>query len=268
MINTLKLIVLTGALALYFGSSGIAGEEEKAPDTTVKTAVTPQPAQAKPESTPEIESSENMIPLSERKDLILLSKFYRGMDDDDVPEGWDLDDKEKPIDISLVKEGEQFAVCFKSKASAFGLYNEQDFDIKDYPFLNWEWKVTKLPEGGNFLDEDKDDQAAQVYVSFGSLSFFNKPFVKAVGYYWSSTLPVGTEGECPTWSKSRAIVIETGKEKLGEWITEKRNVYKDYDRLFDDDDPSDVSALRLYTNSQHTKTGAEAFFRNIYFSKE
>jgi DUF3047 family protein len=267
-VKIFNFIILAGAMALHTGVPGIAGEGEKAQDTMVKTAITPQPAPVKPESTPDIESAENVIPLSERKDIILLSKFYRGMNDDDVPEGWELDDKEKPIDISLVKEGEQFAVCFKSKASAFGIYNEQDFDIRDYPFLNWEWKVTKLPAGGNFLDEDKDDQAAQVYVSFGSLSFFNKPFVKAVGYYWSSTLPIGTEGECPTWSKSRAIVIETGKEKLGEWITEKRNVYKDYDRLFDDDDPSDVSALRLYTNSQHTKTGTEVFFRNIYFSKK
>lgn len=264
----LSLIFIAVSILAFSGRQGVAGEGEKAQPSPVKAAGTAQLTPAKPESTPELQPAENVIPLSERKNVILLSKFYRGMNDDDVPKGWDLDDKKKPIDISLVKEGEQIAVRFKSEASAFGLYNEQDFDIRDYPILNWEWKVTQLPDGGNFLDEDKDDQAAQVYISFGSLSFFNKPFVEAVGYYWSSTLPIGTEGECPTWGKSRAIVLETGKTKLGEWVAEKRNVYKDYDKLFDDDDPSDVSALRLYTNSQHTKTGTEVFFRNIYFSKE
>ena len=268
MIKIYKLSLLIGVLVFNFNTPGIAGDRDEDQPSPIEVAVTPQPDPAKPEVTPGIKSPANMVPLDDRKDIILVSKFHQGMNDDDVPEGWELDDKEKPIDISLVKEGEQFAVCFKSKASAFGIYNEQDFDIKDYPILNWEWKVTKLPDGGNFLEEDKDDQAAQVYISFGSLSFFNKPFVKAVGYYWSSTLPVGTEGECPTWSKSRVIVVETGEEKLGEWITEKRNVYQDYERLFDDDDPSDVSALRLYTNSQHTGTGTEAFFRNIYFSKD
>jgi len=268
MVKIFNFILLAGMIAIQYGTPGIAGEEEIALPAPVQTAVIAQSTPPPPESTPEMKCPENVIPLTERKDIILVSKFYQGINDDDVPEGWELDDKKTPIDISLVKEGEQFAVCFKSKASAFGIYNEQDFDIKDYPILNWEWKVTKLPDGGNFLEEDKDDQAAQVYVSFGSLSFFNKPFVKAVGYYWSSTLPVGTEGECPTWSKSRAIVIETGEEKLGEWITEKRNVYQDYEKLFEDDDPSDVSALRLYTNSQHTETGTEAFFRNIYFSKD
>lgn len=268
MIKIFKIILLTGVMILQAGSPGIAGEEESFQPDPVKTAVTPQSALAKPDFTPEIKSSENVVPLSERKDIILLSKFYRGMNDDDVPKGWDLDKKKKPIDISLVKEGEQFAVCFKSADSAFGIYKEQDFDIRDYPFLNWEWKVTELPKAGSFLDKDKDDQAAQVYISFGSLSFFNKPFVKAVGYYWSSTLPAGTEGPCPTWSKSRVIVLQTGKEKLGEWVSEKRNVYEDYARLFDDKDPSDVSALRLYTNSQHTETSSNVFFRNIYFSKE
>lgn len=268
MVKIFNFILLAGVIALQSGAPGIAGEEESTLPSPVKTAVTPQSAPAKPESTPEIKSSENVVPLSERKDIILLSKFYRGMNDDDVPDGWDLDSKKKPIDISLVKEGEQFAVCFKSDDSAFGIYRKQDFDIRDYPFLNWEWKVTELPKGGSFLDKDKDDQAAQVYISFGSLSFFNKPFVKAVGYYWSSTLPVGTEGPCPTWSKSRVVVLQTGKEKLGEWVSEKRNVYEDYVRLFDDKDPSDISALRLYTNSQHTETSSEVLFKDIFFSKK
>lgn len=235
------------------------------PGRTFGNEISPYPS---PAASPQMTTSlVPEVPLSERKDIILVSKFYQGMNEDNVPKGWELDDKKKPIDISLKKEEEQFAVRLRSENSAFGIYRELKFNIRDYPFLNWEWKVEELPKGGSFLKKDKDDQAAQVYVSFGSLSFFNKPFVKAVGYYWSSTLPVGTEGECPTWSKSRVIVLQTGEEKLGKWISEKRNVYEDYKRLFDDDDPSKVSALRLYTNSQHTGTGTKAFFRNIYFSK-
>jgi len=249
--------------------TGCFAEVEKAtPIDSTEPAPISSPEIAKETGKPEAPAPENPVPLSQREDIILISKFYRGMGKEDVPKGWELDDKKKPIDISLVKEGDQIAVRFKSENSAFGIYNTQDFDIRDYPFLNWEWKVSKLPAGGTFLDSDKDDQGAQIYVSFGSLSWYNKPFVKAVGYYWSSTLPVGTEGPCPTWGKSQVIVVETGKEKIGEWVAEKRNVYEDYVRLFDDKKPSDVSALRLYTNSQHTETGSEVYFRNVYFSKE
>jgi len=201
-------------------------------------------------------------------EILWLSDWSGVEESDEAPDGWELDDKKEPIEISLSGEGEDSVIRLKSQNSAFGVYKEKEFDIRDYPYLNWEWKVTELPGGGSFLDKDTDDQAAQVYISFGSLSFFNKPFVKAVGYYWSSTVPVGTEGECPTWGKSRAIVVESGGENLGQWKKEKRNVYEDYKRLFDDDDPSDASALRLYTNSQHTKTGTEVFFRNVYFSRQ
>ena len=207
------------------------------------------------------------ILLSQRTDIILISDFSRGMKKG-APRGWDLDDKKKPVKITLETDGEDWVIYFKSKDSAFGVYKELDFNFRDYPCLNWEWKVTELPVGGDFRNKDKDDQAAQVYVSFGSLSLFNKPFVKAVGYYWSSTAPVGTEGPCPTWGKSRVIVLQSGEEKLGQWVKEKRNVYRDYVSLFDDKHPSKVSVVRLYTNSQHTETGSEAYFKNIYFSKD
>ncbi len=263
------LTLLAGSVIAALPPGGIAaGTDTPRPGSSVPPAVV-SPAPSPGETfTPEPPGQESDTPLSRREDIILLSKFYRGMGNGNAPKGWKLDDKKAPIDISLVKEGDQIAVQLKSEDSAFGIYNTQEFDIREYPFVNWEWKVLDLPIDGSFLDKDKDDQAAQVYISFGSLSTFNKPFVKAVGYYWSSTLPVGTEGPCPTWGKSRVIVLQTGDEKRGQWVAQKRNVYDDYARLFEDKEPAKVSALRLYTNSQHTQTSSEALFRNIYFSKE
>ncbi len=217
--------------------------------------LTPAPADSSP------------LRFADRDDIWFVSDFSEGMDDG-IPQGWKLDDKKEPIEITLVTEGGQWSVCFQGDDSAFGIYKKESFKIKDYPYLNWEWKVLELPEGGDFRSSDTDDQAAQIYVSFGSLSFLNKAFVRAVGYYWSSTVPVGTEGECPTWGKSRVVILQSGPEKSGKWIREKRNVYEDYVRLFQDKDPSKVSAVRLYTNSQHTKSKSLAYFRNVYFSRD
>jgi len=207
------------------------------------------------------------LPLEQRDDIVLVGGFSGEMKGR-VPRGWELDDKESPIDIALTSDGTSWAVRLSSRDSAFGVYRELDFEIRDYPWLNWEWKVEELPAGGDFRDSATDDQAGQVYVSFGSLSFFNKPFVRALGYYWSSTAPVGTEGPCPTWGKSRAVVLRSGAAGSGEWVRERRNVYRDYVRLFQDDEPSSVSAVRLYTNSQHTESGSVVSYRNIYFSRD
>ncbi len=257
LIAALSSLALIKTLPFSFGGETAVSAQTAAPD---EVPVAPASAEAAGE-----ESS--LAGRAATGEIIWLSDWSPG-EDSRIPDGWELDDKKKPIEITLSGQGEDSVLRLRSRDSAFGIYREQEIRIGEYPFLNWEWKVTELPKGGSFLDKDKDDQAAQVYVSFGSLSFFNKPFVKAVGYYWSSTVPVGTEGECPTWGKSRAIVLRSGQEELGQWKREKRNLAEDYQRLFDEEAPSAGSALRLYTNSQHTGTRTEVFFRNIYLSRE
>ncbi len=266
MIKQLSLIVAAGGLTLHLLPLFLAGKEIEVSGLAAEKAI----PGAVPVPSAFFGDAEEKISLADRAEtgaIVWFSDWFRE-GKSPVPDGWDLDNKKQPIEISLSGRGEESILRLRSQGSAFGVYKKQEIKIGEYPFLNWEWKVTELPEGGSFLDKATDDQAAQIYVSFGSLSFFNKPFVKAVGYYWSSTVPVGIEGECPTWGKSRVIVLRSGSQGLGQWKREKRNLAEDYRRLFGDAVPPAASALRLYTNSQHTGTGTEVFFRNIYFSRE
>jgi hypothetical protein len=61
------------------------------------------------------------------------------------------------------------------------------------------------------------------------------------------------------------VVLQSGAAKLNEWVSERRNVYEDYKKLFKENPPT-VGALLLYINSQHTKSSAECFYANIFFS--
>lgn len=266
MVKKLILIFAAGGLTLHLLPLNLSGEETAASGTARETEMSVGVP------VPSVYSGvvEGNLSLADRagKDEIVWLSDWSGEGKSLAPDGWEMDVKKKPIEMDLSGGGENSILRLRTRSSAFGIYRGQEIKIREYPFLNWEWKVTELPEGGSFLNKNTDDQAAQIYVSFGSLSFFNKPFVKAVGYYWSSTVPVGIEGECPTWGKSRVVVLRSGPEELGEWQREKRNLTEDYRRLFGDEAPSAASALRLYTNSQHTGSGTEVFFRNIYFSRE
>jgi hypothetical protein len=52
-----------------------------------------------------------------------------------------------------------------------------------------------------------------------------------ITYYWSAELPVGTSYRCPipTWTaRETHMVVRSGRQGLGQWFSEERDVYKDY----------------------------------------
>jgi len=194
-----------------------------------------------------------------------VDKFSEKKVSDGIPEGWKLEKKTGNPEIKVEQSGDNAFVLLRSNNSSFGLTKELNFELKDYPYLNWKWKVTRLPEKGDFLKKETDDQAAQVGVVFPR--FPTMLNTELVVYIWESNLKnKGKEGVSPAWSKSKVIVLQAGPEKLNQWIQEKRNVYEDYKRLFKKEPPK-VGGISIYTNTQHTKGRAESFYDHIYFSK-
>jgi hypothetical protein len=197
--------------------------------------------------------------------ILWVDKFSMGKVADGIPAEWALEKKTGAPEIKVEQSGDNAYVRFLSNNSSFGLKREMNFSIKDYPYLNWKWKVTHLPEKGDFLKKETDDQAAQVYVIFPR--FPAKLNTEIVGYLWESKLKnKGMEGESPAWSKSKVVVLQAGPEKVNQWVQEKRNVYEDYKRLFKKEPPK-TGGISLYINSQHTQDKAESFFDDIFFSK-
>ena len=206
-----------------------------------------------------------MTLLQAQDGLFWVDKFSTEKSTEGLPVGWKLDLKSGEPEIAVEELKGNYFVHFKSDKASFGLRKDFNLDSRQYPILNWQWKVTRLPEKGNFLNKKTDDQAAQVYVLFPR--FPAKLNTEVVGYLWEShPKNKGLEGESPAWSKSKVIILEAGTEKLNQWVFEKRNVYEDYKRLFGKEPPK-IGGLSLYINTQHTQGAAESFFDQIYFSK-
>jgi hypothetical protein len=197
--------------------------------------------------------------------VLWVDKFSMGKGTHGIPEGWELIKKTGEPQIKVEQSGDNAYVHFLSNNSSFGLKKEMNFSIKDYPYLNWKWKVNRLPGKGDFLKKETDDQAAQIYTLFPR--FPAKLNTEVVGYLWESNPKnKGMEGESPAWPKSKVIVLQAGPEKLNQWVQEKRNVYEDYKKLFKKE-PPETGGITIYINTQHTQGRAESFFDHIYFSK-
>lgn len=161
------------------------------------------------------------------------------------------------------KEGSRKFVRAFSKGEAVHVaqQNEEDFDwsLSSNPILSWEWRANELPSGGR---EDKDnfnDSGAGIYIMF-SLDGLIIKRPRSIKYVYSSTLPVGT---IVKYGKLHVIVVSSQLDGIGTWKTIKRDLVADYRKVFGEEPADKPILIRLWSDSDNTKTQASADFDNI-----
>jgi outer membrane protein OmpA-like peptidoglycan-associated protein len=206
--------------------------------------------------------------------IIPVTKFTTPAMPGGIPDGWKLEKKTGHPLMNMEKDGNAFYLHLISRGdSSFGLRKEARVDVKKFPVLCWRWRVNALPRGGDVRKTSTDDQALQVYVAFKESGFMglNTP---VIGYIWDNEAPKGWSGRSPQTGgdKLRYIVLRNKTDNVGQWYTERHNVYNDYKRLFADinggEPQSATTGLQIYINSQRTKSPAESMIGDIYFSNE
>ncbi|MFA4911817.1 MAG: DUF3047 domain-containing protein, partial [Desulfobacteria bacterium] len=122
--------------------------------------------------------------------MVMIDKFSVQAGENGVPLGWQLEKKEGKSDIRIERERDNFYLHFVSIRSSFGVKKKMKFMIQDFPIINWNWKVSKLPEGGDVRKKNADDQAAQVYIAFPK--FPATVNTRLIGYIWDNEAPKGS----------------------------------------------------------------------------
>jgi hypothetical protein len=190
-----------------------------------------------------------------------------------IPPGWVLDRKAGTVNLRLEKAGENLVVRLVSdRNSSFGIKRELHVDLKEYPYLNWQWKAVRLPRGGDVRKAATDDQAVQLYVAFPAIGFpavLNTPII---GYVWDNEAPRGWTGRSEQigGGKLRYLVVRNKADRIGEWYTERRNLYEDFRKLFRDLKGVDTvtHGIQFHINSQYTKSEAEGCIGDVFFSRQ
>lgn len=191
-----------------------------------------------------------------------------------APAGWELVEKDGTPNLALEEKDGRYVLHLESDSdSSFGIQKELDLAAGTYPFLSWEWKVTRLPKGADVRDAATDDQAIQIYVAFKPTGWPAKLNTPVIGYIWGVECPKDTfvTSAQPLAGKVRYVVLRNKEDALDTWYSEKRNLEEDYRKLFhdiDDGNPRDIKGISFYINSQNTKSEAESYIYNVRFSKE
>ena len=183
-----------------------------------------------------------------------------------IPSGWQGQKWGDPrYDFTVAQDGAVKALQLKSADDSSSISKEIKVDVKQYPILEWSWKVVALPPGGHARKAETDDEAAQLYVTFPR--FPTTVRSRIIGYIWDSTEPAGASFQSAKVSSVHFIVVRSGSADLGKWITEKRNVLEDYKKIYGDNPGEPAGAITLSINSQNTGSRAESLFGKILFKK-
>jgi hypothetical protein len=156
-------------------------------------------------------------------------------------------------------------------------------DPREYPLLQWRWKVTELIAKADNTKKHTDDSPVRVVVSFegnlDKLSLEDRIFIDNIRLLTGQQLPYATlvyiwenratrETVIPNLHTTRIkmIVAESGHEKVGAWQEVIRNVPEDFKRAFGED-PGTITAIGIMTDTDNTGENVHAYYGDIRFRR-
>ncbi len=223
--------------------------------------------------------------LAQNTPMLEVGKFSANEPRASLPNGWKpLTFKKIPklTTYELVKDGAQVVVKAVSDSSASGLTKEVRIDPKEFPIVQWRWKVENLLQKSDATRKDGDDYPARLYITFeydpDKVSFGKKLKYKAgqalfgdipigaINYVWETKAPVGAIIDNAYTDFVKMVVVESGPGQVGRWVDESRNIYEDYKKAFGEEPPV-INGIAIMSDTDNTKERAVAYYGDIEFLK-
>ena len=184
-------------------------------------------------------------------------------------------------EYALVEGNPGVVLEARADGSASGFYRRIRIDPARHPVVEWRWRILEPLARADPRDPSREDSPARLVISFhgdvkrldigerNTLRFYKAltgellPYAMLM-YVWSSDAPVGTVAPSVHTDKIQMIVVESGGSRSGEWREFRRNVLEDYRRAFGEE-PSDIVAVGVMTDADHTPAKARTQYGDITF---
>ena len=160
---------------------------------------------------------------------------------------------------TLVRDNDRTVLRAESRQAASGLIRKVDLNPAESPVLRWSWKIDHTLARENARSKEGDDFAARVYVIFPGTFFWQ---TRAINYVWSGKLPKGTVIPNAYTKNAMIVVVESGEERVRQWVGEERNIAQDYRKYFGDDPPR-LGGVAVMTDTDNTGEEAVAWYGDL-----
>lgn len=185
--------------------------------------------------------------------------------DQPLVEEWEHHKFVSETKYALVKEDGKPAIQAVGQESSSGLYKKIEYSLREYPWLEWAWKLEKAHKTADLRLREKEDMALGIFLIF-SPSWLMPWKTKTVAYVWSGANH--RPGQILMGPNHHYYVLQAGEEKKGRWITERRNLYEDYKRIYGIYPKKDPRAIGLFTDNDQTKEPVKGYYGPIRAVKE
>jgi hypothetical protein len=195
-------------------------------------------------------------------------------------EPWLIRRGNAPTDYRAAEADGMVAVEADAREGGSGLSRTIRIDPRRHPLLEWRWRVpadslerlqaasgttplVRLSLGFHGDVEKLDfDERAKLRIAM-LLTANGLPYASLL-YVWMLDVPVGTVLHSPYTDRVRMVVVESGTQRLGEWVSVRRNVLEDYRRAFGEE-AGDIVAVGLMTDPGDDGSRRRAFYGDITF---
>lgn len=204
-----------------------------------------------------------------------------------LPDGWEImafPKIKRHTEYDLVRENDRTIIQAVSKASASGLIRYLSLSAGQYPWISWQWKIGHVLQQGDVATKKGDDYAARIYVAFEfspeGTSLWQRMRYKAantaaggklpgsaLNYIWANKAPVGAVVSNPYTDQTKMIVVRSGNQSAGRWLSEKRNIADDYRQAFGKAPPP-IMGIAIMTDTDNTGESTVAAYGDIHLSEK
>ena len=183
-----------------------------------------------------------------------------------IPTGWDAYETlggHPAYDFSIVEDEGRRALRLRSADDHSTIAKRLRIDLEKTPILEWSWKVSQLPAGGDVRRRESSDVALDVLVIWPRFPAMLRS--QLIGYVWDASAPLGSIVRSPKTSMVNFVIVRSGPAQLDQWVTERRNVVEDYRRIYGSK-PESPGAIALSIDTNDTHSFAESLVAAIAFT--
>jgi len=125
--------------------------------------------------------------------------------------------------------------------------------------LSWRWRVDALQTGADIAVKAREDVAAAIYLQFADSATVDDPVLR---YVWTNRryAPETVVDSPYLPGRERSLVVVSGPDQLGDWVTVQRDLKADYLRLFGGNRVPNLDGVALFTDNDQTGEPVLAYY--------